>query len=114
MKVIHQSKFDLVHIHSSDRPGLKIFDPGLGQFFVARVRSGQPFKVWVWKISPKNVKFFIFSLQIKKYPGQRRVSLLFTAGQKLARVGSGSISNTFTLSPDLKRGCRNPTVRYSV
>jgi len=33
---------------------------GLGQFFVARVRSDQPFMVWVWKISPKNFKFSIF------------------------------------------------------
>jgi len=35
---------------------------GLGQFFVARVRSGRPFMVWVriWKISPKNVQFSIF------------------------------------------------------
>jgi len=60
-----------------------------GQFFVARVGSGQPSVVWVWKISPKNVNFFSFgdqkkisSGQVKKYPGQRWVSLLFTAGQK--------------------------------
>jgi len=33
-------------------------------------------------------KFFNWD---KKYPGQRRVSLLFTAGQKCARVGSGPI-----------------------
>jgi len=28
----------------------------------------------------------------QKYPGQRRVSFLFTAGQKYAQVGSGPIS----------------------
>jgi len=66
---------------------------GSGQFFLARVGTGQPFIVWVWiwKISPKNVNFFIFfslpvkkifSGQVKKYPGQRQVGLLFTAGQK--------------------------------
>jgi len=33
---------------------------GSGQFFVARVGPGQPFMVWVWKIFPKNVKFFNF------------------------------------------------------
>jgi len=56
-----------------------------------RVRSGQPFMVWVkiQKISPKNVKFFNFfsfgskkiaSGRVGKYPGQSRVGLLFTAG----------------------------------
>jgi len=44
--------------------------------------------VWIWKISPKNVKFFNFfpfgskkisSGRVKKYPGQRQVGLLFTA-----------------------------------
>jgi len=44
---------------------VKIFWPGSGQFFVARVRSGQPSLVWVWKISPKNHKIFNFCLQIK-------------------------------------------------
>jgi len=82
-------------------PG-KNFWLGSGQFFVAPVGPGQPFLVWVWiwKISPKNLNFFIFSLrikkislsQVKKYPGLRRVSLLFTAGQKYARVRLGPIS----------------------
>jgi len=74
-------------IESSDGSGSKIW------FFVARVRSGHSSMVWVWvwKISPKNVKFFYFfslwakkisSSRVKKYPGQRRVGLLFTAGQK--------------------------------
>jgi len=68
-----------------------VMDPG--QKFLTRVGSGQPFMVWVriWKISPKNVKFFNFlpfgskkiaSGRVRKYPGQSRVSLLFTAGQK--------------------------------
>jgi len=53
-----------------------------GQYFVARIVSGQPSMVWVWKISPKNVKFLILfpfgSKNIilawaKRYSGQRRV-----------------------------------------
>jgi len=55
--------------------------------------SGQPFVVWVRirKISLKNVKFFNFFIfgskkiasgRVGKYPGQSRVGLLFTAGQK--------------------------------
>jgi len=76
---------------------------GPGKNFLTLVGSGQPFMVWVWKISPKNVKFFNFSPlgsrkiasgQVRKYPGRRRVGLLFTAGQKLARVVSWPISNT--------------------
>jgi len=73
-------------------PGQKFLTwVGSGQFFVAQVGSGQPFMVWVRirKISPKNVKFFNFfpsgqkkSLRVGKYPGQSRVGLLFTAGQK--------------------------------
>jgi len=67
-------------------------DPG--QFFNALVGSGQPSLVWVWiwKISPKNVKFFnFFPLDPKNLfgSGQRRVSLLFTAGQKYAQVRLG-------------------------
>jgi len=53
--------------------------------------------VWIWKISPKITIFQFFlpvikkisSGRVKKYPGQRQVSLLFTARQKYARVGSG-------------------------
>jgi len=33
---------------------------GLGQIFLTRVWSGQPFMVWVWKFSPKMSIFFIF------------------------------------------------------
>jgi len=66
---------------------------GPGQKFLTRVGSGQQFMVLVriWKISPKNVKFFnffpfkskIIALgRVRKYPGQSRVGLLFTAGQK--------------------------------
>jgi len=66
---------------------------GSDQFFVARVGLGQTFIVWVWilKISSKNVKFFNFLPfgskkialgRVRKYPGQSRVGLLFTAGQK--------------------------------
>jgi len=47
---------------------------GSSQFFVARVGSGQPSMVWVWKISPKKVKFFNF------FPSGQN---LFGSGQKL-------------------------------
>jgi len=65
----------------------------MGQFFTARVESGQPSLVWVWKISHKIPNFPIFSLRVKKeiasgwvkkYLSQRRVNLLFTAVQKYA------------------------------
>jgi len=62
--------------------------------------SGQPSLVWIWiwKIPLKKSQFFSFlslwikkisSGQVKKYPGQRQFSLLFTLGQKYARVGLG-------------------------
>jgi len=47
---------------------------GPGQKFLTRVRLGQPFMVWVWiwKISPKNVKFFnFFPLGSKKISSGR-------------------------------------------
>jgi len=31
---------------------------GPGQKFLTQVGSGQPSLVWVWKISPKNPKYF--------------------------------------------------------
>jgi len=82
----------------SDGPGSKIFDQGRVNFLWLGL--GQPFMVWVWiwKIPPKNVKFFNFfpigskkisSGQVWKYPGWRQVSLLFTAGQNYSRVRSG-------------------------
>jgi len=73
----------------------------LGQFFVARVGSHQPFMVWVWKISPKNVKFFnFFPFGSKKYlqvrskstrVKGRSASYLLRVKSKLGfgRVGSG-------------------------
>jgi len=59
--------------------------------------------VWVWKISTKKSQIFQFfpigssknpsSGWVKRYLGQRQVRLLFTAGQKCARVGSGQGSS---------------------
>jgi len=51
---------------------------GPGQKILTRVGWGQPSMLWVWRISPKNVKIFNFFLRIKKissgrvkkYPGQ--------------------------------------------
>jgi len=51
---------------------------------VARVGSGQPFMVWVWKISPKNVKFFHF------FPSAQKKSL--RVGSKSTQVKGGSTS----------------------
>jgi len=47
----------------SDGSRSKIFDPGQVNFLW--LGSGQPFMVWVWiwKISPKDVKFFNFFLK---------------------------------------------------
>jgi len=81
---------------------VKKFWPGLGKFFVAwvalgKVGLGQPALVWVWKFPLKIPNFSIFSLWVKKYLGQRRVSLLFTVDQKYARVGSGLIFTAYIL-----------------
>jgi len=54
----------------SDESGSKIFWPGSGQQFMAWV--------WIWKISPKNVKFFIF------FPSGKKKSLRI--GSKSTRV----------------------------
>jgi len=51
------------NISCSDGSGSKFFDPGRVNFlWLYQVGSGQPFMVWVriWKISPKNIKFFNF------------------------------------------------------
>jgi len=97
---------------------------GPGKFFLTPVRSGPNFVSWVrsaifvlgldlenFSLKSQNFKFFpikskkISSCLIKKYPGQRRVNLLFTVGQKYARVGSGSISsdNYITWKNNLKK-----------
>jgi len=68
---------------------------GPGQKNLTWVRSGQNFVARVGF-----GKFSIFSLRVKKmslgwvkkYPGQSRVGLLFTAGQKYVWVWSGPIS----------------------
>jgi len=90
-------------VQTSDGSRSKNFDPGQveSNFCCSgRVRLGQPSLVWewIWKISPKNVKFFKFlpfgskklsSGRVEEYLGQSWVGLLFTAGQKYVWVGSG-------------------------
>jgi len=86
-------------------------DPG--QSFVARVGSGQPSLVWVWKISLKNPKilnFFLFGLGLKvKYPGQSWVGLLFTAGQKYAWVESSWVRAHLYFDPRLPNTTKTPS-----
>jgi len=74
---------------TSDGFGSKIFNPGLvGSIFCGsgQVGSGQPFMVWVWiwKISPRNVKFFIF------FPSGQKKSLW--VGLESTRVKAGLAS----------------------
>jgi len=69
-----------------------------GQFFVARFESAIfglglglenfPKKSQIFQLRPLWVKKISLG-QVRKYLGQRRVSLLFTAGQKYTRLGSG-------------------------
>jgi len=78
----------------------------LGQFFVARVGSGQPFLVWVWKISPNNIKFSNFFHSGKKncfesgqeVPWSKAGHPLIHCGAKSMlglKVGSGTISTMY-------------------
>jgi len=74
-----------IQIKYSGGSGSKLFDPG---------RVGSANHLWVWETSPKSQISPVCSKKIalgwlKKYPDQRRVGPLFTAGQKYARVGSG-------------------------
>jgi len=72
---------------------------GPGQKIVTRVGSGQPFLLYfgLRKLPLKIPNFSIFSLrikkiasgQVKKYPEQSWVGLLFTADQRYPRFGSG-------------------------
>jgi len=67
---------------------------GLGLKFLTRVGSaifglGLSFE----NFPSKSQIFQFFALRVKKNLGQSRVGLLFTAGQKYARVGSGPISS---------------------
>jgi len=83
----------------SDGSGSKIFDPGwvsflwLGSGWVSHLWFGLefgkfPLKCQIFQFFSLWVKKNLFG-RVKKYPGQRQVSLLFAAGQKCARVGLG-------------------------
>jgi len=74
----------------SDGAGSKFFDPSRINFLW--LGSGQPFMVWVWKISPKNVKFFnfyplgqknLFGLS-QKVPGSKVDQPLIYCGSKVS------------------------------
>jgi len=83
--------------------GQKTFDQG--QVWSIFHCSGWGSQLWsgfgFGKFSLKITKFFTSDQKIslgwvKKYPGKRRVTLLFAASQKYGRVGSGSISSLLT------------------
>jgi len=89
----------IICLLSSDGFGSKTFDPGqVGSIFCGSSRSGSAIYGLGLKNFPSKCQIFqFFSLlvkkissgRVKKCPGQRRVGLLFTAGQKLARSGQG-------------------------
>jgi len=90
---------------------------GSGQIFVARVGLGQPFMVWlwIWKISPKNVKFFnIFPFGSKKIssgqkvPGSKAGRPLIYCGSKVSsgRVESEPISTPAQINTKGKKDKR--------
>jgi len=53
------------------------------------------FGLGIFPLRKPNFSIFCPSGWVKKYLGQRLVGLLFTAGQKYARVGSVPISNFY-------------------
>jgi len=61
----------------------------VGSIFVAWVELGRVSHFWFgfgkFPLKIPNFSLF-FPVRVKKYPGQRRVDLLFTADQKYARV----------------------------
>jgi len=85
--------------HMSSATDLAISDgSGSGQFFVARVGLGQPPIVWVriWKISPKNVKFFNF------FPsGQKK---LIWVESESTRIKAGLASYLLRVKSKLRLG----------
>jgi len=92
---------DFPSLRSSVGSGPKIFNPGR----VSHLWFGFEFG----KFPLKTSNFLIFlpfgskkisSGWVNKYPGQRRVGLLFTAGQKQAQVGSRPISTKKSPSED--------------
>jgi len=77
---------------SSDGTESTFFDPDQVNFLLLAVCRVSHLLFGSRKIS---------SGQVKKYPGQRWVGLLFIVGQEYARVGSGPISSDFTGSTSL-------------
>jgi len=80
-----------------------VMGPGSIFCYTGQVGLGQPSLVWVWKVSPKNLKFLIFfPLDQKniirlgqKVPGSKAGHPLIYCGSKVcwSRVGSGPISS---------------------
>jgi len=75
-------------VHSSDESRSNFFDRGRVSHFWFRFGFGKfPLKISNFPIFSLRVKKIALG-QVKKNPSQRRVGLLFTAGQKNAQVGS--------------------------
>jgi len=83
----------------SDGSGSKNFDPGqVVSILCGSGRVGSA--IYGLGLNLENFSFRSKKISlgwVRKYPGQRGVGLLFTAGQNLARVGSGPISNPYWL-----------------
>jgi len=79
---------------------------GWGQKLLTRVGSGQPFMVWVWiwKISPKNVKFFNF------FPMGQKKSI--QVGSESTWVKGGSASYILRVKSKLESG-QSPSLHKS-
>jgi len=89
------------------------------QFFMARVGPDRPSMVWVWKISHKNIKFFNFSLRVKKnlFGQVKWGSASYLLRVKIKLV-SGPIATIFKISLNqfsnfhFQRGLNFPPERY--
>jgi len=100
-------------ITCSDGSGSKIFDPGRVNFlWLGLGRSGQPSMVWVWvwKISPKNIKFFNFftfgskkSLRVGSESTRVKGGLASYLLQVKSKLGPGQGPSLISWQPWVKR-----------
>jgi len=114
---LYPYKKNVPYLHIWSEGWEMIFDQfeivmGLGQNILTRVGLDQPLMVWVgiWKISPKNVKFFNFfpfgskkisSGQVGKYPGQR--PLIYCGSKVSSGRGPLLVWNVYKLTSSLNQ-----------